>query len=381
MHNRSRTRSGSRSGFTLLELAAVVAAGSIALAQAMPMAKRARGNARGMGSAANLMTIGQGAGMYGLDNEDRIFSFTWAGAEPGATSAPRFTLPSGQLIRAVTDIDAASAQQTEIIQRGTGRFTENDEVFYTDSRLPHRRTIGLVLLDYLGLEPGDSLLIDPNDANQLRWAANPRDIGPGSGVPYADGVPGDGFDDDGGWTQEEIRQRWAYSSSYQTTVDAWQPQGLFQQNNVYVPFSNTPHLFVIRQQDFSREDVELSDGRRLTDVAFPSAKVYFHEEFDREQSGDPYFAYDHARPEKLMFDGSTNTNASGEAGSSISLGTLFEDLKPRWMQPYVPLDGFPLPLGGLFDEQELDMRYRWTFQGLRGTDYATPIMRRGRSGR
>ena len=62
--------------------------------------------------------------------------------------------------------------------------------------------------------------------------------------------------------------------------------------------------------------VELADGRNFAEVAFPSAKVHFFEEFDREQAGSPYFGYDHARPAKLMFDGSVNEWVSGAARPS-----------------------------------------------------------------
>jgi hypothetical protein len=96
------------------------------------------------------------------------------------------------------------------------------------------------------------------------------------------------------------------------------------------------------------------------------------EEFDRGQAGDPYFAYDHARPEKLMFDGSVNNRASGDANPSWNPANG----KQEWRQAYVALHEFPLPLGGPGDQTLLSQRYRWTLGGLKGIDYAAPLMRR-----
>lgn len=99
------------------------------------------------------------------------------------------------------------------------------------------------------------------------------------------------------------------------------------------------------------------------------------EEFDREQAGSPYFAYDHAQAAKLMFDGSINTAMSGLAASSVSSDDYISGHKIVWEQNYVPLDTFPVPLGGLGDQTLLNMRYRWTLGGLTGVDYPQVMMR------
>lgn len=109
----------------------------------------------------------------------------------------------------------------------------------------------------------------------------------------------------------------------------------------------------------------LANGRLETEVVFPSAKVHFFEEFDREQAGAPYFAYDHARPEKLMFDGSINDRPSGEARPSWSPSYYLQ----QWRQKYVALHTFPVPMGGINDQTLLSQRYRWTRGGLKGADY------------
>jgi len=352
-----------RSGFTLIETAAVIAVGTVAFTQLAPMANKARLSARGAGSASNLMQIGQAAGMYGVDNADRIPSYSWNGGAGSQTG--RYTLPDGLMYTARSDIDGAGIQMTEILQRRTGRIDGDFKIDVNTNRLWHRRWSHLVLLDYMNSPFPDALFIDPADANQLAWSANPLDYALGSTVPYANDVAA-GFDPDNGWSAESVRQRWAFASSYQTVPAAWQSDGFAEPS--YTPVSETPHLFQVN--GFGQSGVELSDGRRFSEVRFPTAKVYMFEEFDREQAGDPYFGYDHARPEKLMFDGSVNTFASGDANISVNN----REGKTEWRQTYVPLDTFPVPLGGLGDDTLLSQRFRWTFAGLQGMDYPTHIM-------
>ncbi|MEM9372939.1 MAG: hypothetical protein AAGA55_04775 [Planctomycetota bacterium] len=373
MLSHSRNVSQARRGFTAIELAAVVGLTAIVGTQVIPAAHRARANNRGLGSATNLMTIGQAAGMYGLDNEDRIPTYS-VGIEDGMAGSFDFDLPDGSSIRIRQDADGASAQMTEILQRRTGRIDGEFAILNEPTRLPQRRFTNLVLLDYMDSPLFDPVFIDPADANLLNWAANPLDYGPGSSVPYADPVPA-GYDTDGNWTRESTRQRWAFGSSYQAVPAAWQPDGL-DGAPVYTPVEQTPHLFAIT--GFGIAGVELSNGRRFSHVRFPAAKVYQFEEFDREQAGDPYFAYDHARAEKLMFDGSANSLPSVDARPSNNIAILGPAEKFEWKQTYVPLDTFPVPLGGLGDETPLSQRFRWTLGGLRGADYVAPISIPGR---
>ncbi len=355
-----------RSGFTLLETMAVVGMVTLLLGVLAPAVKSARTQSRGMASAANLMAIGQGSAMYALDHEGRIFNFTWKGPR-GDQDRVIFIWPAGKG-SAFSDQQAASLQSSEILHRRTGRTDGDHRILNATNQLPHKRQLLLVLMDYLDRPFPDPMIADPADANQLQWQANPLDISVANNIPYApDSKIPAGHDNPVQWTSVGVRQRWAYSSSYMSTTSAWQGDGLSGET-VYAPAAGTPHLV----QTAGIGSPFLADGRFFDEVVFPSAKVYFFEEFDREQAGSPYFAYDHARPEKLMFDGSVNDRASGEANPSWSplLG------KQAWRQRYVPLHTFPAPLGGLGDDTPLSQRYRWTLGGLRGVDYATTLQRR-----
>jgi prepilin-type N-terminal cleavage/methylation domain-containing protein len=372
--NRQANRSfrPSRRGFTLLELGAVLAVSATISAAVMPMARKSRVSAQAQMSAGNLSVIGQGAGMYGLDNADKIPGYTRV--RPLGPSRIEWELPDGSSVVLRNNVDAASWQNTELLQRITGRIDGPDHILYQPD-LWHRRWSHLPLIDYLRIGFDQTLFIDPADANQLRWTTNPLDYQTGSTVPYSNGFPPGVDGSNTRWADIGSRQRWAFASSYQISASAWNPDGIDEPS--YVPLELTPHLFAASYPPGSgNQQLDLS-GRDFAEVAFPANKVYFFEEFDREQPGDPYFGYDHARPEKLMFDGSVNAFASGDATPSWNAANG----KQVWTQRYIPLDTFPTELPGR-EGDLISQRYRWTLGGLSGVDYATPISsRRGLTSR
>lgn len=352
-------RQSDRRAFTLLETAAVVGMVSLLLGVLAPAVKQARVSARGSVSAGNLAFIGQGTAMYAMDNQGRLFSYTWG---PGV-----HVMPDGKQKTASDAQDAASWQQTEILMRRTGRIEGPDRILNFNTRLNHRRFTHLILMDYLDVPFPSAQFADPLDANLLQWQANPTDTTAANNIPYAPGatvLPG--YDSAQGWNNPGARQRWAFASSYQRTVSAWNPDGIGGEP-AFAPIASTPHLAVA-----TGNGIDLLSGRNFAEIAFPSAKVHMFEEFDRRQAGSPYFAYDHATPLKVMFDGSINDRPSGEANPSWNSANG----KQEWRQTYVPIHTFPVPLDGLGSTTLLSQRYRWTTGGLKGTDYVTPIMRR-----
>ncbi len=351
-------------GFSLIELAIILAISVSVGAVLTPALSHSRSQARGMSSEGNLATIGQIGAMYGLDNDDRIFTYTWQAGEG------YINLRNGKVIYPPTDTEAAAMQSTNILQRATGRLFGDSRLLIPSQRVMHRQYSHLVLADYLGGNVSDPMWADPADANLLHWQANPLEyLEDDNSFPYGNGIPDQaGYDDDGSWDSVAIVQKWAFASSYQTVPHAWQQVYSFAQ---YAPHASTPQLFARVSNTFAPQ---LGD-RRFHEVRFPSAKVWMHEEFDREQAGTPYFAYDHAQPAKLMFDGSINTAMSGLAASSVSPEDYLNRDKFVWEQTYVPLDTFPVPLGGLEDPTLLNMRYRWTLGGLQGIDYPQMLSR------
>lgn len=355
------TSSGTGRGFTLAEVAVSLAVMAAVGASVVPALDRNRQEGHATASADNLRKIGAGAMQYARDNRSQIFSYNWEGQVRGVPYT--VSLPNGLERRVRDNISAAQAQNTEILMRRTGRLSGDDAIVLIKSQYPQKRMIGLVLSDAMEHALPDPMFVDPADANQVGWMQNPTSWGEGSGVPYSTEEERPGYDDPKMWAVDDIRQRWAFTSSYQVTQFAWHRDGTRPTDAYARPYAETPHLLSHGRN--ARAHFSDFKNRRMTQVKYPAQKVYFFEEFDREGEGDPFFAYDQARPEKLMFDGSVNSWASGDAGSSVDPG----DRGSVWKQVYVPLDTFPEPLGGLGDETMLDMRYRWTDGGLGGFDY------------
>ncbi|MFK7760238.1 MAG: type II secretion system protein [Phycisphaerales bacterium] len=345
-----------RSGFTIVELAAVIAILTTLAALLGPAAGKMRSQARGITSESRLNTIGQASAMYSMDSQGAIATFNW---QPGETYVD---LRSGNSFVPSSQNDAAAYQARDILYRATGRLNGQFRILAPFSRLVHRRYSHLVLADYMGTV-GQDLWADPNDYNQLIWQLAPTSY---SFVPYGDGSPPFGYDSSFSWATSSIYQMWAFGSSYQTVPFAWMPDFA----PTYAPLSQTPHLLTVAGSGgFSL------GGREQTEVRFPSSKVFMFEEFDRERVGDPYFAYDYTTPAKLMFDGSINTMETARAKSAVSPDLYSFGSKRAWSQRYLPIDTFPLPMGGAGDQTELDMRYRWTLEGLQGVDYTRTLSR------
>jgi len=349
MNERVHMLNKARSGFSLVELVAVLAITASVGAVLAPATARMRSTMRGASSQVNLHTIGQASAMYAIDNENRIATFTWRGGES------YIDLATGNPRTASHDAEAAAMQVRDILYRATGRLTGSRRILLPSSILVHRRYAHLVLADYTETV-GQELWAHPDDYNQLLWQQFPLDF---TIVPHGQGFIPPGYASVPGGSSSSVKQLWAFGSSYQTVPHAWMPDFA----PTYAPISDTPHLFVT-----AGGSPHLGD-RTQDEVAFPSAKVFMFGEFDHDQVANPYFAYNHASPDKLMFDGSINTMRSGQAQSSVSPADYSFGNTDVWMQRYLPMDTFPLPLGGLGDNTELDMRYRWTLKGLRGIDY------------
>ena len=337
--------------FSLLEVLVSIVAVVMVGGVLVPAMGSLRDEAQNTQSRANLMQIGQSRDQYAADNKGRIFTYTWRAGEP-------HVMPDGRTRTGNSDVEAASYQSQEIIMRRTGRINGVFKILTLQGHIPHRRFSHLVLMDYMAGDddeafPGE-VFADPADGDLLNWQERQLDYGQGSSVPYVQQAL-QGYDQNNSWTLLATRQRWAFGTSYQSVPYAWQGDG---PDNIYIPISSTPHLYS------SSGSPDLS-GRYINQVAFPAQKVHLHEEFDREQKRFPWFAYDHAKPEKLMFDGSINSQPSGEAHDSVNPAQPGQ----VWRQRYVPLDTFPIPLGGFGDNTLLNMRYRWTEGGLQGIDY------------
>jgi len=348
-----------RRGYGLIETIVGVAIVGLIVLILVPAMHNARSQMHRSNSSVKLMIIGQGGAMYAQGNSGRLFGYSW---RPGES----YILPDGRVISETSSLRASARQNQEILQRYTGRLTGEFKIQLLGARIPHRRYSHLVLMDYLDLSIESKLFIDPADEKLERWHDNPLEYRDAvSSLPYSSNKDYAGYDEDGSWINSNVQQRWTFGSSYHSGPSVWQAD---YPSARYVPIWVTPHLFA---STFAGNP-DLHTGRSLDEVASPSNKVWMFEEFDREQAGDPYFAYGRSRTEKLMFDGSVNSWLSGEAAPSV-----VPENGGIWAQKYLPLDQFPLPLGGLGDDRLVNQRFRWTHLGLSGVDYGQSEPARG----
>lgn len=349
-----------RNGFTAIELALLVVVGVSTSAVVGPAMSKMRSQMQGVTSEGNLHMIGQGAGMFGQDNDGKIFTFSWRGGNE------YLNIRNGNTLSPVSDAEASSYEAREILWNATGRINGVGRIFAPQARLMHRRYSHLVLADYMGGNVADPMWADPADAQLLHWQETPLEYREEfNTIPYGMGYPkSDFYDQSQGWDDVGVRQFWSFGSSYQQVASAW----LFDDRATYIPNYQSPHLY----SQFSGPQGAVAQ-RYFNEVTFPSAKVFMHEEFDREQKGTPYFMYDFAAPAKLMFDGSINTALTGEATLGVNPA---EELHQKdngelnaYYQNYIALDQFPLALN-----DKITLRYRWSSGGLKGLDYPRNLM-------
>jgi prepilin-type N-terminal cleavage/methylation domain-containing protein len=339
-----------KNAFTLIELLVVIAIIALLIGILLPALGQAQRSAKNVLSQANQRSMNTGAANYSADNGDLVFSYTW---RAGGT----YIMPDGRVKNPTSDQQAAAFQNQEILQRVTGRVAGITKIQNFSARLPHRRYSHLVLLDFLTDIQPEPTAASPFDRNLINWQANPLEYGPGSGVPYADGIP-DGYDDDTNWPTNPVRQRWPFASTYQMVPAAWNTDGIAGAPT-YNPVDSSPHLFQ------GGNGIPLG-RRKFTQVAHPSGKVMMFEEFDRfSDKKGLYFAYPEAKPNLAFFDGSVRSELTAECNAGWRPSTPAEE----WVQKYVPLDTFPEPKSGIGESVRYCQRFRWTRYGLQGIDF------------
>ena len=351
-------RKPDQGGFSMFDAAAAVCVLAVGAAIAGPVMNRSVKERMGVGSAYNLKVQGLANSMYSAANADLIATYTWRGPDSNAGEEyVDYVLPNGNVKRARTDLEAAGIQNQAVLMELSGRLTGGTQIRANLGQLVHRRFVHLILQDFMGPQLSAEVFVDPADGNMVEWHANPLDYNAGSSVPYApDDLPGDGYDLNDQWYSLATRQRWAFSTSYFTVPAAWNGNDP-DFGDVYGPVDSSMHLMFNPVGPFT----SLHYGNQMSHVLFPSSKVFIHEEYDRRRAVPTNYAYDAARPYKLMFDGSVNQRASGQANPAVNpiTGEL-------WTQPFIPLDTYPFA-GFIWDV--VNPRYRWTLDGLAGVDY------------
>ncbi len=342
-----------RRGFTLIECAAAVLVGGALLAVIQPVAGDARGGARMQTSADNLRFWGAATGTYINDYGGALPAYSWQPGEThvfagwlGQEQGGPFTLPNDSL-------DALGYQETDLLRRRTGRAVGARKIRTLQNIFPNRRRTHLVMADHMGLSVTSPRGVDPQDRFLLIAQRDPlrfEKVGPyptGDEAQFSNPSPND-----------PVTQRWPFSSSYRVVPASYSQDQRIGNLTTLAPAAGTSNLFNVGNTPYG--------GRRASDVAFAPQKVWMFEWHDRHSSDQGlWYAYPQARPNKLMFDGSVNDFATGDASEGFSPNDP-TDPEP-FVHAYTPLSTEPAPVGD--PSQLYAVSYRWTRGGLAGIDY------------
>jgi len=348
------TQNTSRHAFTILELLVIIGIIALLIGILLPaLGSNCRGRPMNVVAQANLRSLTTGAMNYAGDHNDSIFSYTWKVDESYRE------LSSGNEHLMTSNMEAAAFQAMNILQRSTGRLQGTASFKAPSPQLMHLRYSHLVLMDWLTDRQPEPIAASPFDKNLIDWQENPLAyLDEKNNFPYGKGLPTKpGYDMNPIWTDPAIAQLWPLASTYQVVPHAW----LNDTNPQYTPSPTSPHHMI---DTGSKNPM---GGRKMSQVAHPSGKVFMYEEFDRfTNEKKPLYATDPiARINLAFFDGSVRQELVKDANSAYDK----DNPSAIWEQPYLPLDTFPLPSGGLNDQTKLDLRFRWTKNGLAGIDY------------
>jgi prepilin-type N-terminal cleavage/methylation domain-containing protein len=378
----ARTEQGNQGrGFTLIELLVVIAIIALLIGILLPSLAKARLLGKLTIDTANQQQLSISLNSYTADYQDKIPSFTVEGGNgTGRRTAAYYNSvmpddpPSGlnaSGLRANAaggdDVVAAAAQAVYIMWKraGRGQFIQQPNLW-----IPHVLYSHLVLQDYRAVNLPDRSVLSPQDGRRLLWASDPVAFDRGDFRPS----PMDGGDQD--------QRRWPYSSSYEYNPYMYAPDSTG--GSQYLTQAGFHYLY---------QPIGLAGSlgrRRLSEVTFPSQKLWLKDPYDRYSSRrEIFFGFVQAKPLGAAFDGSVLqrrigtpiSSSAGWVGSPMNPGwnpaiagggtfplTLTYDVSNRPWEPRTPTAG--LTQGGLYGYD------RWTRAGLRGIDFGGAEVKR-----
>ncbi len=365
-----RHRSRVRRGFTLIELLVVISIIALLIGILLPALAEARGVARRVLDMSNKSQLSTAMNTYTSTYEDRIPTFTWRprmtpGGQPmwGGSDYPdiraRMNALNGQA--AGSHNDAAALQAVDIMRRRTGG-DQTSGMAIIQGWIPHVWYSHLVKQDFLAARLPEKLVVSTADRHRLNWQ---RD----AGRPFMEDF----------WAPFQPQPtptlwRWLYSSSYTTVPAAFdvnQSLGLRQfsgtvvSGRMYQSPTGANFIFVNANNRLG--------GARLSDVSFPTQKVYMYDEVDRHFARqDRYFAFPDSRVLLAMFDGSVTAERTDRTNPGWQPNNPRSPVPSRLnyvasMEPQRPwrpqVAQHEMGIGS-----NLPAHYRWTRGGLKGVD-------------
>ncbi len=348
--------------FTLIELLIVIAIIALLIGILLPAIASARKTGKMLVCSSQMKQLGAAQASYSVENGDQIGGLTWMAGTTGVSQYDDI-----EYVLSLTDWDdhAATNQALDIIRRHDSR---EDISVIAKGVYPWAMYSILPLNDggYLSDKiPGKAALC-PEDGERNLWRTNPRDWGnqfyPTPERPMAN--------------RNKI---WPYTSSYQMVPAAYDWHANHWRNT-------TPSSWKLDQQrggdrGSHRDYVRSPDVRAklapISDVAFPSQKVIFHDSHQRHfGQKDLFYAYEDSKQPLLFFDASVNVRTTGDSNPGWQPRNA-DDEDPITFQ-YSPEEWeAPLRNGGWEGSDRVTGHYRWTRGGLGGIDFGAPEVSTG----